>query len=323
MYVQCTSEYIRESDDIINLVRIIRATSGHQYVWTAFHSILIRNFRYRIGQCKDDRVLSHGANHILSEYITLAQSYEYVCTVHCLCQSMDIAAVGGKLFFLFCKFFAVTCDDTFGVQHDDILFSGSQGYIELRTTDGGCTGTIHDNLHLGDVLSVYFQCILQSGSRDNSCTVLVIMHNRNIECTLQTFFNIKTLRCLDILQIDTTESRSDTLYSFAEFLRVLLSHFYIKYINTSVNLKQKAFTFHYWFTTHGSDVTKTQHCGTVTDYSYQITLIRISIRIVRILLNLQTGISYARGIRQTYIRLRTISFRRLHFDFSRSTVLMI
>ena len=69
--VKGTAEDVREADDIIDLVRIIGTPRRHQDVGTRGNGILIGDFRHRIGKRKDNRHMSHGANHILTEDIAL------------------------------------------------------------------------------------------------------------------------------------------------------------------------------------------------------------------------------------------------------------
>ena len=68
--------------------------------------------------------------------------------------------------------------------------------------------------------------------------MLIIVHDWNIEGFLQTVFDIEAFWCLNIFQIDTTESRSNFFDSIAEFFRVFLVNLYIKNVNTTVNLEQ-------------------------------------------------------------------------------------
>ncbi len=71
MHVKRTTEDVGEANDIINLVGVIRAAGRHQNVGAGSSSILVRDLRHRIGQREDDRHVSHRADHILREHITL------------------------------------------------------------------------------------------------------------------------------------------------------------------------------------------------------------------------------------------------------------
>ena len=59
MNVKCTAEDIGEADHVVDLVRIVCTTGGHQGVGTSLHSVLVADFRYGVSQCEDDRVLGH------------------------------------------------------------------------------------------------------------------------------------------------------------------------------------------------------------------------------------------------------------------------
>ena len=52
--------------------------------------------------------------------------------------------------------------------------------------------------------------------------MLVVVHNRDIQLVFQAGLNLETLRCLDILKVNTTESRGDRLDCLDEFLGILL-----------------------------------------------------------------------------------------------------
>jgi len=69
MNVKSAAEDVWEADDIVDLIRIVGATGRHQYIGTTSHGILIANFWNRIGQCKYDWLLGHGADHILGQYV--------------------------------------------------------------------------------------------------------------------------------------------------------------------------------------------------------------------------------------------------------------
>ena len=64
--IQSTAEDIRETDYIINLVRIVGTSGSHQYVRTCCHGIFVRDFRCRVSQCEHNRHRSHAAHHILA-----------------------------------------------------------------------------------------------------------------------------------------------------------------------------------------------------------------------------------------------------------------
>ena len=71
MHVECTTEDVGESNDVVDLVGIVRAACCHEHIRTAVHGILIGNLWNRIGQSKHDGVFSHGTNHVLRHHVSL------------------------------------------------------------------------------------------------------------------------------------------------------------------------------------------------------------------------------------------------------------
>ena len=231
MHVEGTTEDVWETDDIIDLVRIVGTPGRHQYIGASLHSVLVGDLRHRVGQSEDDRTGSHRAYHILREHIALRESYKDVGTVHSLGQRMDISAVGSEETLLFVQVLTIDGDDPLGVEHNDILLAGTDSHIELRTRDGGSTSTVDHNLNLRNILADDFHGILQSGGRDDGCSVLVVVHHRNIERTLQTLLNIETLRGLDVFKVNTAKGWSNAFYGLAELLGVFLVNLDVEHVS--------------------------------------------------------------------------------------------
>ena len=77
---------------------------------------------------------------------------------------------------------------------------GTQIAVELSASDGGSTSTADDDTHVFDGLADKLQRIQQACSRDDSRTMLVVVHHGDRELSLQTALDLKALRRLDILE---------------------------------------------------------------------------------------------------------------------------
>ena len=71
MNVEGATEDVRETNNVVNLVRIVASSGRHKHVWAACHSVLVANLRYRIGKGKHNRLVGHRAYHVLREYVAL------------------------------------------------------------------------------------------------------------------------------------------------------------------------------------------------------------------------------------------------------------
>ena len=128
--------------------------------------------------------------------------------------------------------------------------------------------------------------------------MLVIVHHGNIKGTLQTFLNVKTLRSLNIFEVNTAEGWCNLLNSLAELLRILFCHLDVEHIDTTVNLEQQTFTLHNGFSAHRTNVAKTENGCTIGNDSDQIAFICIFISIVWVLLDFKTWIGHTWRIGQ-------------------------
>ena len=297
--IQSTTEDVWETDYVVNLVWIVSTSGRHQYVRAGSHSVLVTDLRHRIGQSKDYGVLSHRLNHILRQHVTLRQSYKYVGILHGFGQSVDVSATCSKELLLLVQVGALCRDYALRVKHHDVLLLCADGHIQFCTTDGSGSCAVYYYLYLLDILADHLHGVLQSGSADDSGTVLVVVHYGDVESLLQSVLDIEALRRLDVLQVDTAECWGDALHSLAELLGILFGHLDIKHVDTAIYLKQQSFTLHYWLSAQRAYVAESQHSCTVRDYCHQITLVCILIRIIGILLNLQTGVSHSGRVGKT------------------------
>ena len=205
---------------------------------------------------------------------------------------MDVTTVCGKEFLLLSEVGTVRSDYALRIEHKDILTASSESHIELCTHDSGCASSTYHNLHVLNLLLSYFEGIDKSGRRDDGSAMLVIVHHWDVERFLQTFLDIETLWSLDIFKVDTTEGRSNLLYSFAEFLWVFLINLNIEYIDATVNLEEQSLTFHYRLAGHCAYIAESEHGSTIGYYCDKVSLVCVFIYCIGIFLNFQTWECY-------------------------------
>ena len=323
MNVEGAAEDIGEPNDVIDLVGIVGTSRRHQHVGACLHSVFVGNFGDGVGQGKDDGVFGHALDHLFRQDVTLGQSDKDVGAVDGLFQRVDVGTLGGKETLLLVQVLTAGSNDTLGVEHDDILFAGTDSHIELGARDSCRTGTIDDNAHLGDVFADDFQGVFQTGSRDDGRAVLVVVHDGDVECALQALFNIETFGSLDVFQVDTAKGRGNTLDGFAELFGVFLVDLDIKDVDTAIDLKEQTLTLHDGLAAHSANVAQSQYGGTVRNNSDQVSLVGISIGVVGILLDFQTRIGHTGGVSQRKVCLCTIGLGGLYFDFSGASCFVV
>ena len=136
------------------------------------------------------------------------------------------------------------------------------------------------------------QGIHQSGTGDDSRSVLVVVHDGNVQFFFQAAFDFETFGSFDVFQVDAAESRSDSFHCCNEFFRIFLIHFNIEHVDTCINFEKQSFTFHYGFAAQCAYVTQSEHSCTIGDNGNKIAFSCIFIRILRILLYFKTRLCH-------------------------------
>ena len=92
---------------------------------------------------------------------------------------------------------------------------------EFRDRDSSSSRSVEHDFYVFFFLSCDFQRIDQSCKDSDSCPVLIIMHDRDIELRLESLFDLETPWCCDIFEIDPSESIGDIFHSFDKLLDIL------------------------------------------------------------------------------------------------------
>src|SRR5699024_883979 len=98
---------------------------------------------------------------------------------------------------------AVFLDNTTRIQHDDIGRACIGEHVDGCYT--GRTSTRDDNLQACKLTTEQLQRVAQCGEDNHGSTVLIIVHNRDIEALNETTFDLKAAWCGDIFQVDSAE----------------------------------------------------------------------------------------------------------------------
>ena len=96
--IKCSPEYIREPQDIVYLVGIIRAARCHDGVRADLGHVLGKDFRIGICHSEDDRIFGHALDHLRGEGTGNREAKEYIRTFHGIGQAAGLRGCGvGRL----------------------------------------------------------------------------------------------------------------------------------------------------------------------------------------------------------------------------------
>ena len=149
--------------------------------------------------------------------------------MHGLGQGLDLA-ISGKFCFMAAQVWAGIPNDSLTVQHDNVFFFCSKSVIEAGTGNGSRTCTGYYNFDLFYFFIRQFQCIDQCSTGDDGRSMLVIMHQGNVQFCFESIFDLKCLRGLYVFKVDTSECGGNGFYSLDKFFSVFFIDFNIKNI---------------------------------------------------------------------------------------------
>lgn len=129
---------------------------------------------------------------------------------------------------------------------------------ELGDRHTRSTCTVENDFDIFLLLTCDLECIDESCKYYDSCPVLVIMHDGDIEFSFEPVLYLKTSWSRYILKIDTAECISDMLHSRDEFFDILRVDNNRECINSCKLLEENTLPLHDWHRCLVTEVTKSE-----------------------------------------------------------------
>ena len=124
--IECTSEDIGKTQNVVDLVRIVRATCRHDGVVTDCLDLLWKNLWRRVGQCKNQGPICHGGHHVSFENTTRGETEEDIRANHHFTQCAGIGLLGELDFVFVHQLGAAFINHTGKVSHENVLAGNAQ-----------------------------------------------------------------------------------------------------------------------------------------------------------------------------------------------------
>ena len=100
--------------------------------------------------------------------------------------------------------------------------------------------------------------------------MLVVVEHRNLHARAQRALDVKTIRCLDVLEIDAAEGGLEGGNHVDQLVEVPLVHLQIEDVDAGEFLEQHALAFHDRLGRKRADVAQAQHGGPVRDHRDEV-----------------------------------------------------
>ena len=93
--------------------------------------------------------------------------------------------------------------------------------------------------------------------------MLIVVEHRNVKTCTQALFNFKTLRCLDVFEIDSTKCWGNTLNKINNFVGSASIDANRETVDATKLFEKQGLTLHHGHCAFWTDVTKSEHRGSV------------------------------------------------------------
>jgi hypothetical protein len=146
--------------------------------------------------------------------------------------------------------------------HQNILAQVNSGCRAARVSagNGRCACARNHDADIFVLLAHDLQRIRQPGRRDDRRPMLVVMEYGNIEHPFQCFFNIETLGCFDIFEVDAAKGRGNGRHYFYDLIRVVRIQLDVEHVDICEFLEQYALSLHHGFTGKCAAIAEPQNC---------------------------------------------------------------
>ena len=314
--VEGAPEDVREAEHVVDLVRIIGTSGGHDGVGPHLLDRLGRDLGIRVGHGEDDRIVGHGLDHVLAHRVFDRQAHEHVGAGHGLGQGARLGLDGVRRLPLVHAVGAALVDDAPGVAHDDVLGLEAEALHQFDAGDGRGAGAVDHQLAVLDPAPGEVTRIDQAGGRDDGGAVLVVVEDGDVHDLAQALLDDEALGRLDVFQVDTAEARGQEAHAVYQLFGVLGVDAEVDAVDVGEALEQDRLAFHHRLGAERAQVAQAEDGGAVADHGDQVALGGVVVGERRILGDFQARRGDARRIRQGQIALRGQRFCRLQGDFA-------
>jgi len=268
--IQRPAEDVREAQDVVDLVGVVRAAGGHDGVVADGLDFLGQDFRRGVGQRKDDRAVGHLGDHVGLEHAAGRQAQEDVRVGDHFGELALVGFLGELRLVRVHQFCAAFVHHARQIGHPDVLARQSELDQQLQAGQGGCASARGDELDVLDVLADDFETVEQGGAHHDGGAVLVVVEDGDLHPLAQLALDVEAVGCLDVLEVDAAEGGFERGDHFDQAIGVLLVDLDVEDVDVGELLEEDGLAFHHRLGSQRADVAQAQHGGAVGDHGHEV-----------------------------------------------------
>ena len=232
------------------------------------------DFGVRIGHGEYDRLVRHGAHHVLGHRALHRQSEHHIGAFQSLEQRARLGIGGVRRLPLVHAVGATLVDHALGVAQNDMFRPHAHRLEQFDAGDACRPGAVDHKLGVAQLAAGQVAGVDQPRGGDDGGAVLVIVEHRDIHQLPQPLLYDETFRRLDVFQVDAAEAgqEADGIDDLVHVLRVDLQ---VDAVDVGKALEQRHLALHHRLRGDRTEIAETEHCGTVGDHRDHVALGRV------------------------------------------------
>jgi len=280
--VERAAENVRETQGVIDLIRVIRTAGGDDAIGTGGARRVGIDLGIGIGQREDDRLRSHLRQHLGLEDPARREAQKDVGAIDHFRKRARLGVARVAQLGAF-QIGALAMQNAVMIHRTDVIRIQAQCNQHVQAGNPGRADTGGGHAHVLDLLADHFQRIEHRRTDDDRGAVLVIVEHRDFHPLAQLALDDETFGCLDVLQVDAAEGGLQAGDDLDQLVRIVLLHFDVEHIDAGEFLEQHALAFHHRLGRQRPDVAQPQHRSAIADHRHQIAARGERARLARIL----------------------------------------
>ncbi len=205
--VERAAEDEREAEDVVDLVRKVRAPGRDDAVGPRRLGHVGHDLGLGIGEREDERLVGHLLHHLRLEHPARRQAEEHVGAGDHLVQRARPGLLREALLVRVHLLAPALVDHALDVGDADVRARQAERTSRSRQASAAAPAPEAHQLHLLDVLADDAQPVEDRGADDDRGAVLVVVEHRDLHALAQRALDDEALRRLDVLEVDAAEGR--------------------------------------------------------------------------------------------------------------------
>ena len=321
--IERAAEDVGEAQDVVDLVRIVRAAGADHRVGPRGLGLFRHDLRIRIGERHDQRARRHLGEQLGLQHAAGREAEEHVGIRDDVGERARVGLLRIDRFPAVHELVAALVDDALDVGDPDVLALGAERHEEVEAGERRGAGARGDDLHVLDALAGEFQRVRHRSADDDRRAVLVVVEDRDAHAGLQPLLDLEAFRRLDVLEIDAAEGRLERRDHLDELVDVLLGDLDVEDVDAGELLEQDRLALHHGLGGERADIAEAQHGRAVGDHRHEVLAGGEVGGLGRVGGDGLAGGGDARGIGQRQVALVAEGLGRLDLKLSGARIAMV